>query len=195
MREYRNDDNITRLIERTRHTDRDAFRHIADLYSDMLHRVINSCGFCGYDYDDMFQEAQMGLFKAVMTYDNRYSSFSTYAYICVKSSVVSFLRKSSAKSNIPQNMLFSLSDEDVDAVNSTSSPESEFIGKESFELLTEKIDGLLSPLERRVLTLYLSGRSYAEIADELGKSEKSVDNAVQRIRRKLKCLKNDNMPM
>lgn len=188
MPEYRNDENITQLIDRTRHTDRNAFRHIADLYSDMLHSIISTCGFSGSDYDDLFQEAQMGLFKAVMTYDSRYSSFSTYAYICIKSSVMSYLRKSSAKSNIPQSMLFSLSDEDFDIINS-SSPETELIGKESLKMLMEKIDGLLSPLERRVLGMYLNGAAYAEIAETLGKSEKSVDNAIQRIRRKLKALK------
>ena len=127
----------------------------------------------------------MGLYKAVMTYDDSYSSFSTFAYVCIKSSVVSYLRKSSAKSAIPQSMMFSLSDVDMDVLSGYSNPENEIIDNENLEILMKKIEGLLSPLERRVLSLYLSDASYADIAGELGKSEKSVDNAIQRIRRKL----------
>lgn len=188
MQENYGSQNISELIQKTRHTDKNSFKHILSHYSNMLHSIIHSFEVPGCDYDDLFQEAQVGLYKAVMTYDEKYSSFSTYAYICIKTSVVSYLRKSTAKSNIPQNMMFSLSDEDFDVINVWANPENEFIGNESLEILTEKIDSLLSPYERKVLSLYLSDASYADIAVQLGKSEKSVDNAIQRIRRKLKPL-------
>ena len=130
----------------------------------------------------------MGLYKAVMTYDSRYSSFSTFAYICIKSSVVSYLRKYNAKTSIPQGMILSLSDEDFDVISVYANPENDFIDRESLGILVEKIDGILSPFERKVLSLYLSDASYAQMAQKLSKSEKSVDNAVQRIRRKLRTL-------
>lgn len=188
MQDYHNNDNISALIEKTRHTDKNAFKHILSLYSDMLHSIVHSFGAPDCDRDDLFQEAQMGLYKAVMTYDSRYSSFSTYAYICTKSSVLSFLRKSNVKSNIPQGIIFSLSDEDFDVISVFDNPEDKVIDRESLEILMKKIDGLLSPFERKVLSLYLSDDSYANIAYSLCKSEKSVDNAIQRIRRKLKTL-------
>lgn len=188
MQNYSNNQELSMLIDKTRHTDKEAFKHIFSMYSDMLHNIIHSFDFPGCDYDDLLQEAQVGLYKAVMTYDDRYSSFSTFAYICVKSSVVSYLRKSSAKGSIPKGLLFSLSDEDFDIINIHANPESSLIDKESLEALMNKIESLLSPMEKKVLSLYLSGLSYATIAQQLEKDEKAVDNAVQRIRKKLKSL-------
>ena len=188
MQDYRNNENIPALIEKTRHTDKNAFKHILSLYSDMLYSIIHFFDAPDCDRDDLYQEAQMGLYKAVMTYDSRYSSFSTYAYICIKSSVLSWLRKSKAKSNIPQSMIYSLSDEDFDVISDFDNPEDKLIDRENLEILMQKIDDLLSPFEREVLSLYLSDDSYVNIASALSTSEKSVDNAIQRIRRKLKTL-------
>lgn len=186
MQNYSNFENIAALIDKTRHTDKEAFKHILAIYSDMLHSIIHSFDVPECDHDDLYQEAQMGLYKAVMTYDSRFSSFSTYAYICIKSSVLSCLRKSSARRTIPQDLMHSLSDEDFDVISVFDNPESEIIDKENLEALLEKINGVLSPLEKKVLSLYLSDASYASIARLLGKTEKSIDNAIQRIRRKLK---------
>ncbi len=188
MQDYSNYENIAALIEKTRHTDKEAFKHILVIYSGMLHSIIHSFDIPECDHDDLYQEAQMGLYKAVMTFDSRYSSFSTYAYVCIKSSVLSCLRKSNAKSTIPQDLIYSLSDEDFDVISVFDNPENEIIDKESLETLLEKINCLLSPLEKKVLSLYLSDTSYVNMAKLLGKTEKSVDNAIQRIRRKLKTL-------
>ncbi|MBE6688566.1 MAG: sigma-70 family RNA polymerase sigma factor [Ruminococcaceae bacterium] len=188
MQDYRDYENIAALIEKTRHTDKEAFKHILVIYSDMLHSIIHSFDAPGCDHDDLYQEAQMGLYKAVMTFDSRYSSFSTYAYVCIKSSVLSFLRKYSAKGTIPPGLIYSLSDEDFDVISIFDNPENEIIDRESLEMLVEKINGLLSPLEKKVLSLYLSDTSYANIAKLSGKTEKAVDNAIQRIRRKLRTL-------
>lgn len=184
MPNFRNDKGLLELIDKTRHTDKDAFKHILSMYSNLLHSIIHSCGVPAGEYDDVFQEAQIGLYKAVMLYEEKYSSFSTFAYICVKSSVVSYLRNSYPKGNVP---MFSLSDDENDeSISSFITPESEFIDKESLELLMARIESLLSPFEREVLSLYLADNSYSDMALLLGKDEKSIDNAIQRIRKKLR---------
>ena len=184
MPNFRNDDALMELIDKTRHTDKEAFKHILSTYSNMIHSIIHSIGVPAIEYDDVYQEAQIGLYKAVMFYKEEYASFSTFAYVCIKSSVASYMRNASSKGNVPASLL---SEDDVDEVTSSfATPESQIIDKESLELLMIRIEKLLSPFERKVLSLYLADNSYCEMAKLLSKDEKSIDNAIQRIRKKLR---------
>ena len=186
MRYDRENDNISELINDARRNDKDAFKHIAALYDDMLSGIVNAYAFSPEDRDDLRQEALIGLYRAVMTYNENYSAFSTFAHICMKRAVISYLRKSNSKGCVPKNKVSSLNDEV--GVNAASDPESDLIDKESLEIFLKKTDSVLSPFEKKVLGLYLSDASYLEISTILGRPRKSIDNAIQRMRRKLKLL-------
>lgn len=184
MPKFRNDDGLMNLIDKTRHTDKEAFKHILSTYSNMIHSIIHAVGVPSGEYDDVYQEAQIGLYKAVMLYKEEYASFSTFAYVCIKSSVISYMRSTFPDASI---CVSSFPEDDSDEVlGSFITPESQFIDKESLELLTARIERILSPFERKVLSLYLADNSYCDMARLLSKDEKSIDNAIQRIRKKLK---------
>ena len=174
----------------------EAFSEITERYKNMLISLAGVYVCDGLDFEDLYQEGLIGLYKAVMLYDPERSSFSTFVYLCMKRSIISAYRsfkKSNPETTSPLSDDFSDPEDEelyagfVYSDNSTN-PESLFIDKETTEQLFEKIDGLLSPLENKVLRAYLADKSYDDIAEELNKSKKSVDNALLRIRNKLKGL-------
>lgn len=131
----------------------------------------------------------MGLLSAVKTYNaDKGASFKTYAGLCINRRIITLLERSGNNKSKALNDYVSLYDTDIeecitdDGVN----PEENFIGKESLMSLRKSISECLSDKEKKVLELYLAGESYSDIASELKMSQKSVDNALQRIRRKLK---------
>ena len=147
----------------------------------------------GAEADDVLQEGMLGLLHAAATYDAaRSASFRTYAAVCIRSRLISAVRASwSAKHRALNDSVplyaFSL-DAPSDEANPTpteKSPEELLIGREEFAEFQRRLTGVLSPLERQTLSLYLEGLSYREIAQSLHKSAKTVDNAVQRIRQKM----------
>ena len=133
------------------------------------------------DEEDLYQEGLVGLLKAVRTYDGVSSAFATYASSCICHSVISAARRLRKQNGdvVPLD--------DTELV-SGSSPESDLLDRESISLLYERVFSQLSGYERSVFELYLSDRSYADIARVMGKTEKSIANAICRIRRKLKKL-------
>lgn len=135
------------------------------------------------DREDAIQEATYALYSAVKNYDASKASFSTFAALCIKRSVISSLKSVKRLKNIPDELLSSI--DDVDIIDSNT-PEEIFLNKESYKNLTDSIKLELSGMEYSVLQLYLSDKSYSEIALKLNVSEKSVDNALTRIRKKLK---------
>lgn len=140
--------------------------------------------YCGEnEVEDAVQEATYALYSAVKTFDKEKSSFSTFASLCIKRSVLSNIRKSNALKNIPDDLVTSIEEVDLPDHNN---PENIFIEKESYKTLTNNIKLELSSMEYKVLQLFLSGKSYGEIAESLNITEKSVDNALARIRKKLK---------
>ncbi len=172
----------------------EAFSEITERYKNMLVSLAGAYVCDGLDFDDLYQEGLIGLYKAVMLYDPERSSFSTFVYLCMKRSIISAyksFKKSNPEITAPLSDDFSdPEDEELYAgfvySDNSSNPESLFIDKETTEQLFEKIDKLLSPLENKVLRSYLADKSYDDIADELKISKKSVDNALLRIRNKLK---------
>ncbi len=133
--------------------------------------------------EDAVQEATFALYQAVKDYIPEKSSFSAFASLCIKRAVISLSRKTVSQKAIPQDMLSSI--EEVQVADNTS-PEDIIIEREDFETLKDTIQLSLSDMEYSVLQLFLSGKTYSEIADVLNITEKSVDNALARIRKKLK---------
>jgi|GEM_PF-70126 len=171
----------------------EAFVAVFERYKNMIHSLADKFSHGETDRDDAFQEGLLGLYKAVMLYDPDFSSFTTFAYICVERRMISAYRTS--KRVPPSYSLSELEDEDETAPRFSAAlwddkenPETVFIDRENSEQAMKKIDEMLSPLENKVLGCFLQGFSYEKTAKYLSISVKSVDNALKRVRTKLKVL-------
>lgn len=173
-----------KLVASAKGGDSDAFDMLAERYKGFLTSYVSSLSVHPSERDDLMQEALIGLLKAVRSYDAEKASFSTYVTACVKNSVVSYLRHYGKQSRaVPVDDVASFnSDYDGDT------PELRFIDLETTARLQEKVFSVLSPYETKVFEMYLAETPYALIAKHLGKNEKSIDNAIQRIKSKLKKL-------
>ena len=162
-------------------------------------RLVKICSrpffLVGGDGEDLIQEGMLGLLSAIREFDlSMNTSFKTYAEICVKRRIYSAIKSASRKKHEPLNDMVSfddvLSDESKTSAVSYGeayrrTPEEQVLGREGADEIIKTYSRCLSKFEVEILNLYLGGLSYSEIADNCGKTEKSVDNAVQRIRRKL----------
>lgn len=187
------------LIALFRDGDQEAMEKLLIKYKEMVLGKARSMYILGGDSDDLIQEGMLGLFKAVRDYDSgRDASFRTFAQLCVTRQLYTAVKASSRKKHLPLNTAISLSrpvredgeeeEEFLDCLeaDASSNPEIYLIGQEEMERLEEKIERELSPFEKQVLELHLTGMGYVEIAHVLNRDEKSTDNALQRIRTKLK---------
>ncbi len=158
-------------------------------------RLVRMCArpffLAGGDSDDLIQEGMMGLLSAVRKYDpERKASFKTYAEICIRNRILDAIKSAERNKNRPLNDYVPLQSPQLDETFTTVAydirdPEEYVIANESAEEIKDRLYGSLSRFERTVLDCYLSGMSYSEMAAYVGKPVKSVDNAVQRIRKKL----------
>ena len=185
--------------------DQEAMERLLEKYKGMVLGKAKSMYILGGDSEDLIQEGMLGLFKAVRDFDSgRDASFRTFAQLCVTRQLYTAVKASARKKHLPLNSAVSLSsplreengderDEellDFLVADSSSNPEEYLIGQEETERLEEMIEKELSPLEKQVLDLYLTGMGYVEIAHVLNRDEKSTDNALQRIRAKTRaCLR------
>lgn len=194
-------DNLTdeELVNLARSNEKDtvALEKIINKYKHAVNSVARSYFLNSGDSDDLIQEGMIGLFKAINTYDGSKSSFSNYVYLCIKSSIISAIKKSNAFKNVPLNNYVSIYglNEDADDKNSAISdlsfdPEETFINRETANELKVCIKNVLSSLEFKILVLYLEGYTYAEIGERVNKPLKSIDNAIQRIRKKIVNIEN-----
>ena len=133
--------------------------------------------------EDAVQEATCALYSAIKNYSSDKASFSTFASLCIKRSVFSLIKQQKRRKTIPDELLSPI--EDIEIADNNS-PEKIFFEKENLKTLKDNIKLELSGLEYSVLQLFLSGKKYIEIAEKLGITEKSVNNALLRIRKKLK---------
>lgn len=184
-------DSYSTLINRIKQGDHDAFLELAKEYDKYIRKMANTPSVDGNEAEDLFQEGLIGLYKAALTYESDSdASFSTFAYICIKHSIISALRIYNSKKNYPIRSSLPLNfDGDVAEIQGLgliTQPELLLIEKENYEFLVSKIDSKLSKYERSILKLFLQGMTYGEISEKLQTSTKSVDNAIQRIRGKLK---------
>ena len=137
--------------------------------------------------DDLYQEGLIGLMYAIRSFsDDRGTRFRTYADVCVENKILSAIKSAHRQKNIPLNSYVPLSDVDFSVADDKLTPEQLLIANENYVRLSEFIDNNLSLIEKEVIRLYLGGYSYEYMAQKLGSTTKSVDNALQRVRRKLR---------
>ena len=173
-------------------------RSAEELLVSRYNRLVRMCSrpffLVGGDSEDLIQEGMLGLLKAIRTYDaSKEASFRTYAEVCIRSRLYSVLRSQQLDNQAPLNHsvlleapFFDSNSYTVDTFSvSQSNPEDLMILQESFDEMWKRVQDQLSEFEAKILGFYLDGLSYQEIAIKVRKSPKSVDNAVQRIRRKV----------
>lgn len=184
------------LIRAVREQQPDAMDYLLDKYRNLVKRETREIYIIGADSEDLMQEGMIGLFKAIRDFDaEKNASFYSFAVLCIKRQIYTAVTTSNRKKHSPLNNYISFySSEEGEEHNAfintltaeeESNPETNLLIQERVGGLMEKIDTRLSKYERMVLTLYLDGLSYVEIAERLNRTEKSIDNAIQRIRKKL----------
>ena len=184
------------MSEQTRKTDIELLDEIkggnADAYEELILRYKDSVEATAMKYinsplekDDLIQEGMIGLLAAIRSYkNNKGAAFVTYASRCINNSIKNAIRKVSRIKDIPPSSLVGLDEIALDAQHALSA-EDEYLAKESVTSLTDILYEGLSRFENEVLRLHIIGCSYSEIAEKLGKNPKAIDNAIQRIRKKL----------
>ncbi|HHZ05521.1 MAG TPA: sigma-70 family RNA polymerase sigma factor [Clostridiales bacterium] len=178
------DEQLAKLIKQG---NKQAFDDLTLRYMGLIRSKSTMYKVEAIDSDDFVQEGLLALLHSVQSYDeNAKASFNTYASVCITNRFSSIVRGSHRKKDIPSNMLVPLESQGMSSENTVASPEQDFIDRENYFSVIQHIKNVLSPLEYKVLTYYLSGSSYGDIGDILDLSVKTVDNALQRIRKKLK---------
>lgn len=186
------------LVGLSQSGDRRAQDELFERYADMVRIKAGSYYLIGADQEDLVQEALIGLYKAIRDYqDNREASFKAFAELCITRQVITAIKTATRQKHIPLNSYISLtnpmgeSEEDdrvlMDKITSreTIDPVELVIGDEEAESFKREFSKMLSSLETEVLRLYIEGRSYQEIARDLHRQVKSIDNALQRVKRKV----------
>ncbi len=188
------------LIDRLRGGDSPITDYIMDKYKNLVRSKAKSMYILGGDNEDLIQEGMIGLFKAIRDYDcGRDASFYTFADLCISRQMYTAVQASHRQKHWPLNTYVSLygsghsqgDSEEMELAEALSpdqdqNPETLFIDRERVEYLEGQIDKELSSFEKQVLDLYLTGMSYSQIAKVLGREEKSTDNALQRLKSKIK---------
>lgn len=188
------------LIHRLRDGESPIMDYICDKYKNLVRSKAKSMFILGGDSEDLIQEGMIGLFKAVRDYDcGRDASFYTFADLCISRQMYTAVQAAQRQKHIPLNTYVSLyssqavredkeEHELLDALADRAelSPEEMFLDKERVSYLEAAIENELSPFEKQVLDLYVTGMSYTQIAKVLERDEKSTDNALQRLKGKIK---------
>ena len=185
-------DNISdeELIARLRDGETIIEDYLMEKYKGLVRQKARAMFLIGGDTDDLIQEGMIGLFKAVRDFQpGREATFATFARMCIDRQIYSAIQNSNRQKHLPLNSYVSLNQEDESSPIwelSVENPEEIIIDQETTRDLQQKTSDYLSPMENKVLDLYLKGEGYVEIGRILGKSPKSIDNALQRIRAKIR---------
>ena len=195
----KSDEELVKLI---REGKQGAIEELFSRYKPVVSSVARSYFLVGSELDDLVQEGMIGLYKACKNFNEKSASFKTFAYLCIKRQIQSAVKQANRQKNKVLNNYISLDSQggyktgengEEEAVlvipSSDLSPDDEIIERENYEEILTKIKRALSPLELKVLTLYLKGKSYQTISKMVGKNTKSVDNSLHRIKNKLEFLK------
>ncbi|WP_160693362.1 RNA polymerase sporulation sigma factor SigH [Clostridium sp. C2-6-12] len=189
------------IVSRAKNGENRAQEYLISKYENFVKAKAKSYFLIGADKEDIYQEGMIGLYKAIRDFNpERSTSFKAFAEICVVRQIITAIKTATRQKHIPLNTYVSLNKPiyeeesertllDVLAGMKITDPEELMISKEQMAYIEEKISKVLSGLELEVLTSYLDGKSYQEIASDLERHSKSIDNALQRVKRKLeKCL-------
>ena len=185
------------IVESAKEGDTEAQEYLITKYKNFVRAKARSYFLIGADREDIIQEGMIGLFKAIRDFKaDKLSSFRAFAELCITRQIITAIKTATRQKHIPLNSYISLNkpiyDEEsdrtlLDVLSSTqvSDPEELIISREELGSIEDKIGEILSDLEWKVLMAYLQGKSYQEMAEELQRHVKSIDNALQRVKRKL----------
>jgi RNA polymerase sporulation-specific sigma factor len=185
------------IVDLAQQGDQFAIEFLVDKYKNFVRAKARSYFLIGADKEDIIQEGMIGLFKAIRDYRlDKLTSFRAFAELCITRQIITAIKTATRQKHIPLNSYVSLNkpiyDEESDrtlidilSTNKITNPEDIVISREEFIFIEKKMGEILSSLEWKVLMAYLEGKSYQEIAAELKRHVKSIDNALQRVKRKL----------
>lgn len=185
------------IVKLSRDGDGYATEYLMEKYRNFVRAKSRTYFLIGADNEDIIQEGMIGLYKAIRDYkSDAQASFKSFAELCITRQIITAIKTATRQKHIPLNSYISLSKPVYDDENERIlldtvmerhrlDPEEIMLDKERFLSIEEKLSKILSKLEWIVLTKYLEGMSYIEIASQIGKSEKSIDNALQRIKKKI----------
>ena len=185
------------IVDLAQNGDRIALEYLLSKYKNFVRSKARSYFLIGADHEDIVQEGMIGLFKSIRDYQlERLSSFRAFAELCITRQIITAIKTATRQKHLPLNSYVSLNkpiyDEESDRTlmdviveGHAQNPEELIIGREDILSIRDQVGTVLSSLEQDVLSAYLDGKSYQEIADKLGRHVKSIDNALQRVKRKL----------
>lgn len=185
------------MVQAARGGSSEAQEYLIKKYKNFVRAKARSYFLIGADREDIIQEGMIGLFKAIRDFkEDKSASFKAFAELCITRQIITAIKTATRQKHIPLNSYVSLNkpiyDEEsdrtlLDVISSTriSDPEELIISREELQFIEGKIGEILSDLEWTVLMSYLQGKSYQEMAVELKRHVKSIDNALQRVKRKL----------
>ena len=185
------------IVAFARDGDTVALEYLIHKYKNFVRAKARSYFLIGADREDIIQEGMIGLYKAIRDFRaDKLASFRAFAELCITRQIITAIKTATRQKHIPLNSYVSLNKplyddesdrtlEDVLAGNKVTDPEELVISREEFLDIESKMSEFLSDLEWSVLMLYLEGKSYQEIAEQLSRHVKSIDNALQRVKRKL----------
>jgi len=192
------------IVDLIRDGDNDAMDYLINKYKNYVRAKARTYFLIGADREDIIQEGMIGLYKAIRDYEEeKISSFRAFAELCITRQIITAIKAATRQKHIPLNSYVSLHKPvfndgserttlmDVIIGGKIANPEELLIGQENLEFIEQRMGEILSNLECQVLSLYLQGKAYYEIAEEMNRDIKSIDNALQRVKKKLeKFLKN-----
>ena len=187
------DEDVVRLAQ---DGDGEALAYLLDKYKSFVRTRARSYFLIGADHEDIVQEGMIGLYKAIRDYNpEKLTAFRAFAELCIKRQIITAIKTATRQKHYALNSYVSLNkplyDEESDRTlldvleGRITNPEDLYISQEELSHIETQINSMLSELEQQVLQCFLDGNSYQEIAEELGRHVKSIDNALQRIKRKL----------
>ena len=185
------------VVELAQEANGAALEYLLNKYKNFVRTKARSYFLIGADHEDIVQEGMIGLYKAIRDYRrDKLKSFRSFAELCITRQIITAINTATRQKHIPLNNYISLNrpiyDEDSDRTlldviteDAPSNPEEMLIDREDLSVIEGRIGQVLSDLEKEVLVRYMEGKSYVEISQEMGRHVKSIDNALQRIKRKL----------
>lgn len=185
------------IIELAKGDDSLALEFLIYKYKNFVRSKARSYFLIGADRDDIIQEGMIGLYKSIRDYDrDKQTSFKSFAEICITRQIITAIKSATRQKHIPLNSYISLNKPlfeeesertllDMITGSKSTDPMDLFIGREDMDIMETRIGKMLSGLEKEVLMSYIDGKTYQEIAIDLNRHVKSIDNALQRIKRKL----------